>query len=228
MHGRENACGHTVERLGLTVTELLAAIDRLTKPETSKVIQERNGITCTSSVERPPLLTQMAESVNPSSNKDTGSASSPSTRSPADLDALFEYAKMTAAIGDWCRIEKIGATRDAVVDLRRWYASRLALVNPDDSSYIRTLRKWEHTIRNHLDPPKTFTIPVGCPVCGKREFGDSDNGGTFPIMVEYRRSDDEQTVGQEQATCRACKTVWFGRAAIEELGEELRESGKLA
>lgn len=208
-------------------SELLDAVDALTKPVTEHIAQkDDNGKWLgVHTVTGQSLLEQMHAAVWPSGNRDTGSASQPGTRAPVDVDALYAYVKMAGQIGDWCRMAGLRASRDAVADLRAWYVERLKLVDPNDDFYISMLTGWAHTIRRHLHPPKSFVVAGTCPVCGKRDWEDGmGGGGTFPITVEYSVDDEGATYG-ERAICRACQphTMWIGKEAVEELGEELEE-----
>lgn len=203
---------------------LLDAVDDLTKPEHQHIAQKDDSGRWLKAhtVTHPPLLQRMHDAVQPSSNRTAGSASSASTRSPIDLDALFEYAKMTSQIRDWCRIEGVVPHRDPVAALRQWYVARFARPEEDHAWYTRRLTGWARTIRDHLNPPETFTVRQPCPVCGAEGWGDQINGGdTWPIEVRYRLTDERMT--DEMALCRPCKTVWEGADAVRELAEELDE-----
>lgn len=204
--------------------DLLTAVDTLTKPEHRHLAQKDDfgKWIKVHSITDPPLLQRMHDAVHPSSNKTAGSASSASTRSPADLDAMFEYAKMTSQIRDWCRMQRVQPSRDAIVDLRRWYTS--TLINPvHEPFYTRQLTQWATIIRNHLDPPETFTAKHPCPICGAKAWGDAINGGDgWPIEIRYRKDETDRMV-DEMALCRPCKAVWIGHAAVMELAEEMDE-----
>lgn len=206
------------------MTDLLTAVDRLTKPEHQHIAQkdDTGRWLKAHTVTHPPLLQRMHEAVHPSSNRTAGSASSASTRSPIDLDALFEYAKMTAQIRDWCRIEHIPPHRDPVTALRQWYVARL--IHPgDDTWHIRQLTGWARIIRDHLNPPERFTVKAPCPCCLVTGYGDEINGGdTWPIEVRYRLTDDGRMV-DHIAFCRACGTTWVGKEAVIELADEIEE-----
>lgn len=206
------------------MTDLLDAVDELTKPEHRHLAQKDDfgKWIKVHSVTDPPLLQRMQDAVHPSTNKNAGSAASASTRAPADLEAMFEYAKMTSQIRDWCRMQTVTVLRDPIRDLRRWYTS--TLTQPVlEQFYIRQLRQWATTIRNHLDPPETFVAKHPCPVCGAQGWGDAINGGdTWPIEIRYRK-DETDRVTDEIALCRPCRAVWVGHDAILELADEMNE-----
>lgn len=217
---------------------LLDAVDALTKPVRTKVIQEIVVVpwlprATTHTAEHPPLLTQLRDKITPSSNTSAGSASLAHMRNIIDSDAMFEHAKITAAIGDWCRIYDVERTRDPVVDLRRWYIAFTR--NPSDSGWHeRELRRWAGVIKNILEPAQKFEVLTPCPVCGSDSWVNPE-GETIPhpILVTYRLSHDGGMI-DEKATCRAsstddegfqapCGATWDSFAAIAELGQELAE-----
>jgi hypothetical protein len=205
---------------------LLDAVDALTKPRIDHVAQvDDDGKWLRNhTVTNDPLLTELKNAINPSSNTAAGSSALASTRNLIDSDAMFEYGKMTGAIGDWCRIYKVRPTRDPIVDLRRWYVA--FELNPSDSGWHeKELRRWASTIKGILNPP-TLTIPVEapCPICGATEWGDIINGGgTQPVQVRVWVDEDSGAATGHTALCRACKAVWSGFDAVMELGEEVNE-----
>lgn len=207
------------------MTDLLEAVDALTKPIIEHISQtdDDGKWIGTHTVQHPPLLQQLGDAVNPSSNTDTGSSSSASARSLINGDALFEYAKISSQIADWCRIAGAERIKDPVAALRTWYVQMLTFNDRDDTFYVNMLRKWAATIRGKLDPPKRLELTVSCPVCGKREWcDDQGNGSLFPVVIEYRRPVDGEPI-KPTAMCRACKTVWQGTEAVEELADEVNE-----
>jgi len=203
---------------------LLDAVDDLTKSRIEHMTQtaDDGSYVKAHSVEHPALLHQLRDAVNPSSNTAAGSSSLKSTRNLIDSDALFEYGKMTAAIGDWCRIVNIQPTREPVADLRQWYIA-YDRTGADDQWYISELRRWANLIRNILEPLKRIEVTTPCPVCGKRTWLDLDGKEMiFPVVIQYRLPKTGEAI-HPNAICRACETVWEGIAAVEELGEELNE-----
>lgn len=207
------------------MTTLLDAVDALTLPEVNHLAQKDDlghwlkAVTVT----HAPLLVRMREATFPSSNKTTGSASSASTRSLADLEAMHQYALMASQIGDWCRIAGVQPTRDPVHDLRAWYVT--TLTNTVDTGWhTRKLHAWASVIRNHLDPPESFIAEHPCPVCHTTAYGNAvDGGDRYPIEVRYRKP-DHGGMTDEHATCRVCRTTWVGHDAILELADELHEN----
>lgn len=209
--------------------DLLSAVQALTRPQHEHFPQtdDDGKLVKLHSIQQPPLLEQLYAAVNPSANKSAGSASLPSTRNLIDGDALFEYAKMAAAVKDWCRLVTIDPTRDPVVDLDAWYVAFTA-ANHDDTAadwYRTELRRWATLIRNILEPPKRFEITTPCPVCKSETWTNPDGEEIrHPILVEYRVTPEGNPV-RPRARCRAaeCGATWDNLEAIEELGTELSE-----
>lgn len=204
--------------------DLLELVDLLTLPKPEKVAQRHDYGWKIAWVSHDPLLKQFGDAVWPSSNSSAGSASMASTRSLVDLDALFKYAKLSSAIGDWCHAVGVRATRKPVNDLRAWYAAYLKFDQADASFYEKQLRGWVGMIRHHLQPNDGFDLQYPCPVCGKRAWSDGNPdgaGGTFPLRVEYQKGDNATT--RHRAECRApdCATAWEGIDAVAELASEL-------
>lgn len=209
---------------------LLEAVDALAKPVVTHFAQKSDAGKWLKAhtITRPPLLQQMAEAVMPSgANKANGAPTAPNTRSLIDLEALFEFRKMVAAIGSWCRIEDVMPERNPanpVKDLERWYVARLARRDLDDRFYITQLAGWVRIIRNKLDPPESFTAEIPCPICQTTTWGDMINGGgMWPIEVKYRLDEDTGHMTEETALCRPCKAVWVGHASVMELADEAHE-----
>ncbi|MEV7827519.1 DUF7341 domain-containing protein [Microbacterium enclense] len=209
--------------------DLLDAVDALTLVEHEHIAQKSDDGRWLKAhtVTHPSLLQRMADAVTPSTGRDNASKSSAATRSPVDADALFEYAKMSAAIKSWCLMVKVAPDRDPAVGLRKWYVARLAQPGEDDAWYTRQLTSWANIIRNHLNPPQSFTIKAPCPICRTEGYGNAiDGGDTWPIEVRYRMQDERVT--DEIARCRVCGGTWHGHDAIEELADELSQiSGKI-
>ncbi|HEU5223458.1 MAG TPA: hypothetical protein VFU07_07230 [Candidatus Lumbricidophila sp.] len=207
-----------------TISEL---VGDLTLPSFEYVFQrvEETGESRTSTVELPPLLLQLRDRVWPSGQSDgRGSKSMPSTRSLVDDTALYDYARIAAQIGDWCRMARLVATRDAIADLRAWHDHTKAVLAGDTEVFYRKqLAGWVGLIRDHLQPPERVTIEHPCPACGTTGWGDQITGGDrWPIELRYWVDESQHPHG-EVARCRVCGLVWRGRAAVEELGEELNE-----
>jgi hypothetical protein len=235
---RDGDLGHETPR------DLLAAIHDLTKGNTEhvksyddggnpvsthKCRQVCNGLP-THTVEHPSLLVQIEQAVTPSAGNDGGSkSSSPRERNMVDSTALYEYAKMTAAIRDWCRIVGATISRNPSTDLERWYVNFTRYTDRDDTWHLRELRRWARVIRNHLDPPERLEIMFSCPVCGPAMWTDYEGETQVNrLSLEYRLDQDEHP-RDERIICRnpKCGEAWEGQGAMEELAAEIREKASV-
>lgn len=203
------------------MTDLLEAVDDLTLPRPVKVPTDTGYTWATEDA----LLVQLQEAVSSSIRSGSGSGGAAWTRNVLDSDALHQAGIITAAIGDWCRLIGVTATRDPVTDLRAWYAAYLPHLTEDDPGafYLTQLRKWAAQIKTMVNPPKTIEITAACPVCGQGEY-TNDMGELVrnPLTLTYR-PDDGNLNHTARVMCRACEAVWAGGAAMAELRDELDE-----
>lgn len=203
------------------MTELNDAVDDLTLPRPVKVETDDGHTWATEDA----LLVQLREAVSSSLNSGSGAGGSPSTRNVLDGDALQKAAIITSQIGDWCRIAGMAGaqvTRDAVVDLRAWYARFIALDQPEEF-YLAQMRAWANQIKSMVNPPKTVEITAPCPVCGEGSYvNDMGERITNPLVLTYR-PDSDHMWKNSKVLCRACTAVWVGGDAMEELRDELND-----
>lgn len=231
-------------------SELLDAVDALTKPTTEQVeqdiyatvmvdgrpktddngdlIRERTGQTRKTTVEHAPLLDRLQEAITSTMSRQGGGGSEKHARNIVDSDALFEFMKITASITDWCRIVRIRATRDAATDLRRWYAARLATNPETDDFHIHQLHKWARIIQSKLNAPRSWELKTPCPQCHAATWVDTiDDNGTEtevernrPVIVEYW-PDSLDVLNTAHALCRRCGYEWPGSFALRALAFDL-------
>jgi hypothetical protein len=201
------------------MTDLLDAVDALTQPIKSKVVQEKGGITCTSPVELPSLLVQLDNAIRSSMGGSTSGASLAFEGAPLNTAALFEAIKITSQIEQWCRGVKVIATRKPADDLRAWYVATLARTEEleVETFHIKQLGTWAHTIESLLDPPRQKDLPDPCPACGATEWWDPKTKAKYyrPLIIRYRPEDEANAT----ALCRFCAQTWNARElafAIEE------------
>ena len=212
---------------------ILDVLDELTKERKDHIVPRNDDGTLGKAhkVTVKPLLVQIREATYPSGEQNGGTGSLPATRSVLDVDALHLHTRINAFIRAWCYQVNVTPTQDGCVDLRRWFVMWDSL-NPDEAEqahHLKMMRSWVRAIRDHLDPPKRFTDPGPCPVCGGTEWGDQINGGgQHPIEISYRLTEDGSRY-DEKAICRRCAqvtgqaTVWEGYEAVKELADELAE-----
>jgi hypothetical protein len=113
------------------------------------------------------------------------------------------------------------ATHDPIRNLERWLVLRMAERDRADDWHIRALHGWKFLILKMLDKPHSFTLIGACPVCKATEWGNMiDGGGMRVLKVEYV-FDEHEHPKDVNALCQACRIVWEGIGAVEELAEEI-------
>lgn len=165
-------------------SELLAAVDALTLPYTTKVMQSNDaGVHCITTIEHTPRLQQLRESIVGGIGSHGAASNEP--RLPFDAGALALYDAIEATIGAWF----VDLTGKPVYPspeqtLRQWY---IAFNDADQKGDVPDMDRWERTaqirtwarqIDGKFDPIKQIELTVSI-----RE----------PLMVpvvRYRTNDD--------------------------------------
>jgi hypothetical protein len=207
------------------MSDLLDAVDALTKPQVTGVAQKNDAGRWVRVHEetREPLLTQLHNAIWPSGENNGGASVAANERLPLDAHKLLEYAKIATQIKSWAVGLRQQPTRDPIRDLERWYVATLTIRDFDPTWHIRQLRGWENHIGRLLAKSGGFVPEYPCPVCGATEWGEMINGGgLWPIRVEYVIQDDGRLT-DESALCRACRIVWDGHDSVTELADEVKE-----
>lgn len=207
------------------MTDLLEAMEALTKPRHSKAVQTNEaGITCTSPIELPSLLEQLDESIRSNMGGSTHGGSDPATRSLADAGALMKMMQISSQVMDWARI--VGSVIDkqsTPVTLTRWYVRYNEYPHSGEmsASYTRQLHKWAAQIEATLDPPREKDLDSPCPSCGATEWWDPATKERYhrPLVIRYR-PDSDSMVNDARGICRACATTW----GVRELQFEIEEA----
>lgn len=170
------------------MTDLLEALDALTKPTYTRVVQEvfqtiigkdgrpkldetgapRRQLTGTKPVRlaHDPLLTQLQGAITGAMGNTEGSAASLKfTRGVINSDALFQFVRIRSTITDWARAAGLDRCDDPVDELRRWYHSWTATPKPDADEKWRTrkLESWATLIEDTIDPWRSMPLPGPCP-----------------------------------------------------------------
>lgn len=207
---------------------LMDAVDALTKPMRSKVIQDPPPgtgweLSHTVTVELPPLLTQLEEAIRGTIGIG-GSGSLANERNMLDGDALYRFMKINTVIREWAFI--VGAKvdkRDPVATLRAWYVLFQENRNlPEvERFYARQLTSWASQIDAKLNPPRIWDLPYACPACGNDTWWSKGTGEEYPrpLVIEWRET-GASLVEDARALCRSCGQVWSVRELkfqIEEL-----------
>lgn len=200
------------------MSDLLDAVDALTKPTRTKVIRDDGS---TVLVDHDPLLVQLEDAVTSAIGNGGGGGSA--TGSVINDEALYRLSVIRSQIGDWCRLVGARHVRDkSVLSLQRWHVAFIGR-NLEADFYVRALHGWAATITELLDPPKTVPLDGPCPVCKAVNWvGPDDSLRASPVAVLY----DQTTLHQSlRAVCRVegCDAEWVGADAVQELIEEMTE-----
>jgi hypothetical protein len=205
------------------MSDLLDAIDRLTKPIRSAVVQSNDaGITCKSPIVLPSLLDQLDEAIQSSMGGNSSGASLASQRSLLDESALFEAMKITTQIGDWCRIVEVRPVHQPAADLKAWHLAIIAKPQRDDSWHVRQLHKWASRIEAMLDRPREKDLPDACPACGAEEWWKDGSKYIRPLIIRYKPEDEAKAT----ALCRFCEQTWNARELAFALEEAERNTAR--
>lgn len=203
---------------------LLDAVDDLTKPVVSKVIQDGpigSGLDGAKvvRVELPSLLDQLKDAIGGTVGIG-GSKSLANERSMLDADALYRFALISSMIGEWTRM--LGATitpDDPAKTLRAWYSKyEDKTAGAGERFYTAKMKAWKSQIEAKLNPARIRELPDACPVCGASDWWDPADKMRYlhPLIIKYRQTDADM-IQQAEALCRACEQVWGVRQLAYEL-----------
>jgi hypothetical protein len=221
---------------------LLEAIERLTIPHKSHVVQSKNGISCVSEVQHRPLLLLLRDAVAGGTSGHAPSAQS-REKIPVNPAALELWDSIVTQINAWyLALPEPNEHLYIHTRLGRWYLDfenrrRRGTINSDDEHLTeKLLQGWAHTIEAMFDPPTTRElVDSECPECGiswpiiitnsgiqnprtKRKWYDSQR---VVGLVVYYRPDGEGGLRSTYASCRCCGAIWNGSSGVRALAYEL-------
>jgi hypothetical protein len=201
--------------------DLLDAIDKLTAPIRTKIMQDGLDHPRMVTVTRPPLLQQLEEAVAGSLVGIGGSGSLPNERNVLDSDALLRFLTIKSLIGDRARAVKSPVyPQDPAHTLRAWYVAFMS--TPRGTATVRfyegKTKSWVTQIEEKLDPPRIRELPNRCPSCDGWEWWNPIDKHKYlhPLIIEYRQSGAnmvEEAVGR----CRSCDARWGVRQLAYEI-----------
>lgn len=212
----------------MTENRLLDAVDALTKPIRTKIIQdgpvghlvdEQHVVT----VELPPLLEQLETAIRGTIGIG-GSGSLANERNMLDADALYRLVLISNMVKEWARM--VGANHvkgDAGATLRAWYIGYTAQPRELDSErfYISKMQQWAKQIEEKLDPPRVRELPDRCPECRADSWWNPADKHRYlhPLVVRYKPHGPDM-IQQATASCRACEASW----GVRQLAYEIEQS----
>jgi hypothetical protein len=199
------------------MTELLDAVDELTKPGVLHHTIQDSRFTCV--VYDTPLLDRLEGEIRFSLSRE-GSKSLPNQRVPINSGALMLFMQISSQITDWAHGVKATVYKgDPARTLRAWYVTWTQTVREPEvvNARTRTLGNWAAAIRREIEPPRQKDLPDPCPSCGAAEWWRDGERYPRPLVVESPRNPDKSLVDESTAHCRACDKRWGARELAYEL-----------
>lgn len=205
---------------------VLLAVEALTKPRTSKVVQSKNGIECISPINLPPLLDTLDTMIRETMGGSAGGTLK-SQQNILDTDALWRFIRINTTVNDWARLAgSIISKPDSGKTLAAWYVvyRQKTRTYEEDKFYVKQLWAWVNEIEGKIDPPRVMDLPDACPTCGASSWWNPKTGEEYarPLVLTFR--DGEHFPDGGKGLCRACDTA-FG---VRELAWLLENKGQEA
>jgi hypothetical protein len=199
------------------MTELLDAVDELTKPGVLHHTIQDSRFTCV--VYDTPLLDRLENEIRFSLSRE-GSKSLPNQRVPINSGALMLFMQISSQITDWAHGVKATVYKgDPTRTLRAWYVAWTQTTREPEvvNARARILGNWAAAIRREIEPPRQKDLPDPCPTCGASEWWRDGERYPRPLVVESPRNPDKSLVDESTAHCRACDKRWGARELAYEL-----------
>jgi hypothetical protein len=207
------------------MSELLHAVEKLTRPWSDVLSPDETGLDRYLPVDYPPLLDMLDEACRANTGERShGSASDPASRSLLDLEAHMLRNNIEGAVKTWIvHLSKGRAERDlkaAVVQLAGILQAHKAAGTITDADYVRVsgfFPRWCEQVWTIFDPPKVLELNGTCPNpdCGQSKFTDR-SGDVGSALVVFHKG----TEGSAYAKCRACGWEW-DRSQMVLLGQHI-------
>lgn len=216
------------------MSDLLAAVDQLTKPYPHTVHDihgnpqiGHNG--AATNIERPPRLTQLHDAIRPSGSSDTGSSSA-RERILIDAGALEQWSQYRDQINEAARKVDVRTDVDPARTLRRWYVAveQRGLTDTFTDQWVRRLNGWAHAIDRRLNPPYQREVTAPCPFCGETRALDKESGQYVTAVIAECWRGDGGADPTWQIKCRFCGQVGYSLTEVREWAygiEQAEEAG---
>lgn len=202
------------------MTDLITAVDALTRPTRTKVIRDDNT---TVTVDHDPLLVQLEAAITGAVGTDAGNGGQ-STGNVLNDAAMYLLVTIGSQIRGWCRDVGVKPSRRPSDNLRAWMVPALAF--PDPRGFVRMMETWAEQVRSLLDPPKRVPLADPCVACGADKYVTAEGDERrYPVVVEY---DPSVLHASLRAVCRVCEVTWDGADAVTELVDEMKERHPIA
>lgn len=215
-----------------TQNDLLDAVDALSLPRTSKVMQSNDaGIMCVTTINHDPRLQHLRSAIVGGIGSHAGGSNEP--RLPFDAGSLALYTEIETAISTWfvdLMQKPVYLTPEQT--LRQWYIGfhdaylKGAVTDEERYEYTKTLRKWAHQIDSKFDPPRKLELMAPCPECGERHAFDPKSGDLMPALIVEYHEEGSQTVVNAMVSCRSCEAVWPGDSGCRSVAWSIEQMEK--
>lgn len=210
------------------MVEVLEAVDKLTLPARSKILQDGpvgSGLAGQQvvTVVSDALLVQLEAAIRGTIGIG-GSGSLPSERNMLDSDALHRFAVISSTIRDWATSLRASThPGDSAATLRAWYVAFRAVERNDAvvRFHLKKLLSWVGQIEAKLDPPRVRDLPDPCPKCEATDWFNPVDKLRYlrPLRIEYRPTGPDM-IQEARARCQSCGEGW----AIRQLAFEIEEA----
>ncbi len=206
------------------MTELLHAVEKLTRPWSDVLSPDETGLDRYLPVDYPPLLDMLDEACRTSvSEAGAGAGGAASTRSLLNLEAHMLRNNIEGAVKTWIvYLSKGRPDRDlktAVAQLAGILQAHKAAGTITDADYVRVsgfFPRWCAQVWTLWDPPVQKELRGACPNpdCEQTTVTARDGSVSSALVAGYVRN-----TGQVKAQCSACGWEWVTVAELRLLGE---------
>jgi hypothetical protein len=211
--------------VALPLMALQNNIDRLTRTH-SVPVQLENGPEKSITIDRPPLLAQLAAAVVSSQTTGGQGGGLASERNVLDASAMMLNDAIRQSVERmWAAYTDRPLPRNLVNAVRVWnvrYRREVRDAQMDADTIWKTVRRtdsWIKQIDLKFDPPITMEMTRPCPNCGHQHGYNSENDRVHAVVITWQKSFD-----QSVATCRVCNKSWYGENELRQLRWEIDQN----
>lgn len=208
------------------LSELLAAVDALTRPLTVAQWQGEAGEGKIFRRTDEPLLVQLRAAIQ-NNIGGSGGGKQARERTPLDVGAFALFEDIDGRVRSW--VSELGGRvgKDLTVEvlLRAWFVLWSAGQHEPATveRFTGMLEGWAQQIKDKLDPPNQIEITSPCPVCGVEWLNVGlklPDGSDDPDDVERVRvlaAVERDNMDDSYAMCKSCNRVWRGVGQMRSL-----------
>lgn len=215
------------------LSELLEAINRLTKPNPVPLMQKEIaelGIAARMFKRTDPsLLDQLKAAIGSNIGEKGAAGRLANERTPLDIAAFSLYDQIDGRIRAWMLDAGIRPSTKANPGdiLRRWYILYMQkqVEETDIHRHALVVERWVSAIEDILDPPTRQELTQACPKCERRwvTVGEGEETQSRSALWAVWREDPDLSY----ATCVGCDTTWLGVGNMRLLRIQLDDKEKV-